>query len=152
MGWFVIIFLIVLGVLALMLEVLVLPGGIVGIIGALFVIAGVVLSYVHFGLWAGNITLLITAVFIIGTVILFLRSKTWKKMALTTEIDSKVNVLPSELKVGMEGVTISRLAPGGKALFGDQEVEVFSNLGFIDQNQEIVIFQIDENKIIVKLK
>ncbi len=152
MGWFVIIFLIVLGVLALMLEVLVLPGGIVGIIGALFVIAGVVLSYVHFGLWAGNITLLITAVFIIGTVILFLRSKTWKKMALTTEIDSKVNVLPSELEVGMEGVTISRLAPGGKALFGDQEVEVFSNLGFIDQNQEIVIFQIDENKIIVKLK
>ena len=114
MGWFVIIFFFVLGVLALMLEVLVLPGGIVGIIGALFVIAGVVLSYVHFGLWAGNITLLITAVFIIGTVILFLRSKTWKKMALTTEIDSKVNVLPSELKVGMEGVTISRLAPGGK--------------------------------------
>ncbi|HNY62810.1 MAG TPA: NfeD family protein [Bacteroidales bacterium] len=152
MGWFVIIFLIVLGVLALMLEVLVLPGGIVGIIGALFVIAGVILSYVHFGLWAGNITLLITAVFIIGTVILFLRSKTWKKMALTTEIDSKVNVLPSELEVGMEGVTISRLAPGGKALFGDQEVEVFSHLGFIDQNQEIVIFQIDENKIIVKLK
>ena len=132
MGWFVIIFLIVLGVLALMLEVLVLPGGIVGIIGALFVIAGVVLSYVHFGLWAGNITLLITAVFIIGTVILFLRSKTWKKMALTTEIDSKVNVLPSELKVGMEGVTISRLAPEG--LFGDQEESVLK-LSFIDQNQ-----------------
>ena len=79
MGWFVIIFLIVLGVLALMLEVLVLPGGIVGIIGALFVIAGVVLSYVHFGLWAGNITLLITAVFIIGTVILFYALKRGKR-------------------------------------------------------------------------
>ena len=152
MNWLVIIFLILIGVVALVLELFALPGAVVGIIGSLFILAGIIISYVKYGLLAGNLTLLITGVFIVISVVLFLRSKTWKKMTLTTQIDSKVNVLPSELKVGMEGVTISRLAPGGKALFGDQEVEVFSHLGFIDQNQEIVIFQIDENKIIVKLK
>ncbi|PKP21220.1 MAG: hypothetical protein CVU02_03410 [Bacteroidetes bacterium HGW-Bacteroidetes-19] len=152
MGWFVIVFMILLGIFALLLEVLVLPGAIVGIIGSLFIIGGVVLSYAKFGVMAGNITLFTTAIFIVITVVLFLRSKTWKKMTLKTQIDGKVNLQPDTLKVGMEGISISRLAPSGKAMFDNEIVEVFSSLDFIDQNQQITIFKIEGNKIIVKLK
>ena len=152
MNWLVIIFLILIGIIALVLEVFVLPGAIIGIIGSLFIIAGIVLSYVQYGLLAGNLTLLATGVFIVVSVVMFLRSKTWHKMTLTTQIDSKVNVHPDSLFEGMEGMSLSRLAPGGKAVFGNEVVEVFSSLNFIDQNTPIVISKIEGNKIIVKLK
>lgn len=152
MNWLVIIFLILIGVIALVLELFALPGAVVGIIGSLFIIAGIVMSYVKYGLLAGNLTLLITGVFIVISVVLFLRSKTWKKMTLTTQIDSKVNIQPDSLHEGMEGIALSRLAPGGKAVFGNEVVEVFSSLHFVDQNTPIVISKIEGNKIIVKLK
>jgi membrane-bound ClpP family serine protease len=152
MNWLVIVFLIVLGILALVLELFALPGAVVGIIGSIFIIAGIVVSYVKYGLVAGNLTLLATVVFIIVAVVLFLRSKTWKRMTLNTQIDSKVNIQPEHLQAGMEGLSLSRLAPGGKAIFGDDVVEVFSAMNFIDQNQPIFIYKIEGSKIIVKLK
>ena len=71
---------------------------------------------------------------------------------LKTEIDSKVNVLDHKITVGMEGRTVSRLAPGGKAIFENVTEEVFSQNEFIDENQEVIITKIEGNKIIVKLK
>ncbi|MBP1672737.1 MAG: hypothetical protein H6Q25_552 [Bacteroidetes bacterium] len=152
MSWLVIVFLIVLGIFALVLELFALPGAVVGIAGSIFIIIGIVLSYVKFGPLAGNLTLLGTVVLIVVAVVLFLRSKTWRKMTLTTQIDSKVNIQPEHLHEGMEGVTLSRLAPSGKAIFGDDVVEVFSTLDFIDPNQPIIIYKIEGSKIIVKLK
>ena len=152
MNWLVIIFLILIGVIALVLELFALPGAVIGIIGSLFIIAGIIISYVKFGLLAGNLTLLITAVFIIASVVLFLRSKTWRKMTLTTQTDGKMNVQPETLQVGMEGIALSRLAPSGKAVFGSEVVEVFSALDFIDQNSPVIISKIEGSKIIVKLK
>lgn len=152
MNWIVIIFLILIGVVALLLELFALPGAIVGIIGSLFIIAGIVLSYIQYGAVAGNLTLLGTGLLIIVAVVLFLRSKTWKKMTLTTQIDGKMNIQPDSLQVGMEGVSLSRLAPSGKAIINNEMVEVFSSLDFIDQNMPIVITKIEGSKIIVKLK
>jgi len=71
---------------------------------------------------------------------------------LETEIDSRVNVPNRNISVGMEGKTISRLAPGGKAIFETGTEEVFSQYEFIDENQEVVIIKIEGSKIIVKLK
>jgi membrane-bound ClpP family serine protease len=71
---------------------------------------------------------------------------------LETEIDSKVNVPDKNIVVGMEGKTISRLAPGGKAIFETSAEEVFSQQEFIDENQQVVVTKIEGNKIIVKLK
>ena len=71
---------------------------------------------------------------------------------LDTEIDSKVNVPDKNIEVGMEGRTISRLAPSGKAAFANSIEEVFSQHEFIDENQRVVITKVDGNKIIVKLK
>jgi len=71
---------------------------------------------------------------------------------LETEIDSKVNVPDTNLTVGMEGKTISRLAPSGKAAFENSTEEVFSQHEFIDENQQVIITKIEGSKIIVKLK
>ena len=71
---------------------------------------------------------------------------------LEAAIDSKVNVPDRNIAVGMEGKTISRLAPGGKAIFKTGTEEVFSQQEFIDENQRIVVIKIEGSKIIVKLK
>ena len=94
---------------------------------------------------------IILVVLIVGTVFFF-RYKTWKPLMLKTEIDSKVNVLDQNITVGMEGKTVSRLAPAGKAIFENIMEEVFSQNDFIDENQQVVITKIEGNKIIVKLK
>jgi membrane-bound ClpP family serine protease len=90
--------------------------------------------------------------FLIIGIILFFRFNTWKPLMLETEIDSKVNVPDKNITVGMEGKTISRLAPGGKAIFETGTEEVFSYQDFIDENQQVVITKIEGSKIIVKLK
>jgi len=71
---------------------------------------------------------------------------------LEAEIDSKVNVPDKNISAGMEGKTISRLAPAGKAIFGNSTEEVFSQQDFIDENQQVIITKIEGSKIIVKLK
>ncbi len=148
----VIITLIVLGIICLVLELLVIPGGIVGIIGFLMMIGGVIGAYTH-SVMIGNITAVGTVVVTVLAVVLMLRSKTWRKLVLKTNIDGKMNEINEDkVKVGMSGIAISRLAPMGKGKFGNEAVEVTSNHGFIDVQSEIVITKIEGNKIYVKLK
>lgn len=154
MNWTIIIItLIVVGVLGLVLEFLLIPGGVVGVISGLAIIAGIVLTYCEYGTAAGNITLIITVIALLVGLFFLLRSRTWRKFELSTKIDSKVNEIDeSKVKVGAVGVTVSRLAPGGKANFDGEVVEVCSSHTFIDENQEVEVLKIEGNKITVKLK
>jgi membrane-bound ClpP family serine protease len=149
--WAVIIILILIGLLMLILEVLVLPGGVAGIVGFMMMVAGIWMAYTSEGVMAGNITLLVTIGVNVLGLILALRSKTWKKAMLQTKIDSRVNVIDaSELKPGDKGKTISRCAPMGKAIFNDKFYEVSTFTDFIDENVDIEIIRIEGKKIIVK--
>lgn len=151
MLWIVIL-LILIGIAMLVIEILVIPGaGVAGIIGFGLMVAGIWLAYTRIGITEGNIILITTlAVNIIG-ITLTLRSKTWKKVMLNTEITAKVNTNEIEnLKVGDKGVAISRCAPMGKAMFDDKYVEVSSLSEFIDQESEIEIIKISGNKIFIK--
>lgn len=152
MGWFAIILLILLGLIAVVLEIIVVPGGLLGILGLGSMGLGVGFAYASHGTTAGHITLFATLVIVVVALIFTLRRKTWRKLMLSTEIDAKVNqVNEAKLHVGMEGVTLSRLAPMGKANFDGEIVEVDTYQDFIDEKQPVVIVKIEPNKIIVKL-
>jgi membrane-bound ClpP family serine protease len=150
--WSVIIILILVGLALLVLEILVVPGtGVAGIIGFVVMATGIWMAYTRQGTQAGNITLLVTlAVNLIGLV-LALRSKTWKKAMLKTEIKGKVNTIDEAgLKVGDHGLTIGRCAPMGKAVFNDTFYEVSAMEEFIDPETAIEIIKISGNKIFIK--
>ena len=152
MGYISLILLILLGIVLMILDFLVIPGGVVAIIGVLCMVGGVVTAFVQFGTTVGFLTLVLAAVLTIGFFWLMMRTKTWRKLQLKTQIDSKMNeVDESKLKEGMEGVSVPRLAPTGTALFGDTEVEVVSLQGFIDQNTPIVIHKIEGSKVVVEI-
>lgn len=153
MSWILIISLIFFGLLLVVLDFLLIPGGVVAIIGALMEIAGVSLAYGGYGTKAGTLTLVITLVVSAIVIVLILNSKTWKKCALDTSIESKANDFNEQkVHVGAEGMTISRLAPSGKAVFNGETVEVASEHGLIDENREVMVVKVEGNKIFVKLK
>jgi membrane-bound ClpP family serine protease len=154
MTWIIVLSLIVVGIIFLLLEILVVPGTtLVGLIGLAMLIAGVVISFNHYGTQVGVMTLITTLIFSLVSIAFALKSNTWKKAMLWSELDGKVNVIDVEkVVVGDEGITISRLNPMGKALIRDDYYEVSSKDNLISENTPIVVVKVEGNKIIVKPK
>lgn len=150
--WTVIIILILVGILMMLIEILVIPGsGVAGIVGFGLMVAGIWIAYSREGANAGHITLAVTLGISLIGLLVALRSRTWKKAMLSTEIAGKVRTIdPMQLSTGDRGTTISRCAPMGKAMFKDKFYEVSAYSEFIDQEKEIEIIKISGNKIFVK--
>jgi membrane-bound ClpP family serine protease len=147
-----IIALIVIGLALIVVEVVVLPGiTVAGIAGMLLIGFGIFFTYRWFGNTAGTYALIGTSVLFIIFLIYALRAKTWDRLSLHSEIDSRVNVVDTnDIKAGDRGMTVSRLAPIGKILIHDKIVEGKSKFGLIDENKEIEIIQVNESTIIVQ--
>ncbi len=154
MSWIIIITLIVVGLIFLLLEILVVPGAtVVGIVGAAMMAFGVYSAYSAHGSTAGTYTLAGTLVLSISSLAMALKSNTWKRAMLGTEMDGRVNTFEADVvKPGDEGVAISRLNPMGKALINGEYYEVTSKDNLLSQNTEIIVTKVDGNKIIVKSK
>ncbi len=136
-----------LGVLLLTLEIVVLPGGIAGLFGAILIGLGVWQTYALFGNTTGTIVLLCAVALVVLTLILFLRKRTWQRFSLNEEVTSRVNEVETAVKVGSRGNTISRLAPTGKALIDGQQVEVHAVNKFIDPDRPVEVVAIEGYRI-----
>jgi len=152
MGVAFIIILIVIGLVLLIVEVVVLPGVTVAGIGGLVLIGcSVFLTFKWYGNPYGTYSLIVTGILFIVFLMYALRAKTWDRMSLHSEIDSKVNVVDTDdIKTGDKGKTVSRLAPIGKILIHDKIMEGKSEFGLIDENKEIEVVYINESTIIVQ--
>lgn len=150
---FVIVLLIVLGIVLLLLEFLVIPGvTIAGIGGVALMGGGVYLAYANYGPMAGHMTLAAVLVCNTAMIIYVLKSRTWKKLMLNTNVDGKVETETHVINVGDSGVCITRLAPMGKVKVGDTVVEGQSLGGYIDERTEVEVVKVFKYKIIVKPK
>jgi len=149
-----IIFLIILGLLLFIVEFMLIPGvTIAGIGGAVCLITAIVFSFASFGTTAGLLVLGITVLVMIVLTVLMLKSGTWNKFMLKTAIDGKVDTVGAEegkVKAGDRGVTVTRLAPGGKVLVNGEYFEGKSIDILVDPHQEIEVVRIEDNKLIVK--
>lgn len=142
--------LILVGIILIFFEILLIPGvGIAGILGLLSMGGSCFYAFHEFGLTTGIIVAVVNAVLIIGLAIYVLRAKTWKRMSLETNIDSKA-VETAVLSLGDKGKTLTRLAPMGSARFGDYVVEVKALEGMLDPEVPIEVVLIEDNKIYVK--
>jgi membrane-bound ClpP family serine protease len=150
-----IILLIVIGLALIVVEVVVLPGitvaGVAGIAGVLLIGSSIFLTYRWFGNTAGTFSLIGTGILFIVFLIYALRAKTWDRLSLHSEIDSRVNVVDTDhIRPGDKGMTVSRLAPMGKILIHDKLMEGKSEFGLIDENREIEVVHVNESNIIVQ--
>lgn len=151
----VVISVIVLGILFLLIEIFLLPGiSIAGIAGAIFLVGGIIYSYMFLGSTAGNISLTASAVALGLTFFGLLKSKSLDRISLNTNIDDKVdNSYLLKIAAGDTGVAISRLNPIGKILVNDIIAEGKSFDGeFIEENTEIVVTKVETYNVLVKRK
>lgn len=144
--------LIIVGLLLLFAEILIIPGvGVAGILGLLSLAGSCVYAFLEIGNTAGIIVTAVLSVLLVALTVYVLRAKTWKRVSLSTNIESKA-VAEVTVSVGDEGKTLTRLAPMGQALIGEDPVEVKALEGMINPDMDIVVVMIDDNKIYVKLK
>lgn len=147
------ILLILIGIILLVLEILVLPGLIAGIIGTLLIILSVVWIYHDYGTVTGHITaassLMLTGLAIYGS----LKSKAWNRFGLKDQIDGRVNEVNTlGINEGDEGKTLSALRPSGTVLISNIRVEAQSSGEFIDAGTKIIVTRVLPNKVMVKIK
>ena len=143
--------LIIVGLILIFAEVLIIPGvGVAGILGLLSLGGSCFYSFSQMGNTVGAIVTAVNVALVVGLTVYVLRAKTWKRLSLDTNIDSKAVADDSALEIGDKGMTISRLAPMGSARFGTESVEVKSLEGFIDPDVEVEIVLMEEGKIYVR--
>lgn len=153
MEWLILIILVLMGFVLLGLEFLVFSGvNVAGIIGFVCLGVAVYMAYSHMGNTTGNLTLLAMALCGFGFTYYILRSKTWKRLQLNSQIDSTVEGVDEVIQEGDEGVCLGRLAPRGKVCVGDQVVEAQSQSGYIAENSKVIVVKVFRSNIIVKLK
>ena len=143
---------ILLGIVFMLAEIFLLPGlTISGIAGLIFLVGGVYYAYMYMGLLAGNLTLVITVFLLLGSFLYFIKSKSLRRIALTTNIDAKVDTSDlKKIQAGDIGITISRLNPMGKVSINDLTVEAKSMDGeMIDEDTEIEVIKVDWSNVIV---
>ena len=148
-----IILLILLGVLLFLVEFFIIPGvTLAGIGGAILLGLAVFISYRTHGTTVGNYTLLIVLIITVIAMVVALRSKTWRRFMLKTNIDSKVEVglEDHKIKPGDSGITATRLAPIGMVTVNNITIEGKSIGGFLDPNTKIEVVKVLGTQVIVK--
>lgn len=144
--------LIIAGLILFIIEVFLLPGvSIAGIVSAGCLLYANYYAFDTLGTMPGCITLVISAIGVIGITIWFMRSKTVDKLSLKKTIDYRPEPLKGlDLKVGDEGVALTRLALIGNAEFNGRIIEVRSSGEFIDQKSRIRVERILDGVVMVE--
>ncbi len=146
-----IIFFIAIGLVFLLVEILVTPGVVLGIIGLGFISFGVYQAYNVYGNTTGNVVLFSVGIVTISVVLFALKSGVWTKMASTGTIASKAKKDAVDLvKVGDQGRALSAMRPLGTGLINGKKVEVSSEGEAIETGSSIEVIRINQNKIFIK--
>jgi len=149
----IIVVLAIIAVLLFLLEVFFLPGiTIAGFGGLLFAVGAVYEAYIMKGTTAAVITLVGMGLLFVICFILFLKSGTWKKIALNTDIDSKIESNVPKVNIGDTGKTSTGLGPMGHVVINGVTVEAKAEDEIIDAGEEIIVTELHANNVTVKKK
>ena len=150
--WLLIITLLAIGLALIIIELVFIPGTtIVGLLGVIFTMFGIVISYRHFGSDIGFYILMGTLVTTCVALFYSFRTGAWSRFSHKSSIDSKVNEgMLSHIEVGAEGKAVTTLRPVGKVEFASGEFEVRTLGTYIEKGTHVRIKNIESNQIFVE--
>lgn len=147
-----ILILVLLALVLMAVEVLIVPGfGISGIAAIISALVAEVLIFEEYGMLAAALSLAGFALLTVVLLVWVARSKTIDKVSLHSCIDS-TNATKDQLsvKVGDEGVALTRLALIGNAEIAGKTVEVKSAGNFIEEGTPLVVVAVSEALVLVR--
>jgi membrane-bound serine protease (ClpP class) len=143
----------VIGIIAVIAE-LVLPGGILGVIGAICLLGAVVATFVSYGATAGTIAL--AAVVALGLVTLriwmrlFHRLPFTKQLVLNETVGVDEHVPARAALVGQTGITLTELMPSGRAEIGGEKLDVMAEGAAIRRGATIIVVETRGPSVMVR--
>lgn len=149
--WATIIALILAGIVLIILEIILIPGFIAGILGSIAVFTGIFLAYNNFGSTTGTIVAVSSVSLTVVTIIMTFRMRSWDKIGLKDEMKWKIPGTENlGINIGDIGVTISALRPMGTVEINGKSFEAESSGELIEEDQQVKVVKISTNKVIVE--
>jgi membrane-bound serine protease (ClpP class) len=145
-----------LGIVLLGAEIYV-PGGVLGVLGAAFLVAAIIVGYrveifqPHGGTISAIIILLTSTAGFLFWLHYFPHSPVGRRLSL--QDDGKTfrgdNLHLSSL-MDAEGVTITTLRPAGEAKLNGERVDVIADGSFIEQGARVRVVNVNGNRVVVR--
>jgi len=149
-----IIILFTVGALLIAFEVLV-PGGILGLLGGLALLGGVGTAFYDYGL-SGGVIAFISALGLLAIVlwlefVLLPKTALGRRMFLQSAVTGTTKS-PTENLVGHTGKAVTALGPTGYVQIEGKQYEAFSRSGFVDAGSTVKVVGEDSFRLIVTLE
>lgn len=147
-----IILLLLIGLIFIFLEIILLPGLIVGILGGTLLISSILLAFELNGIY-GIITLSTAILFLIFLLWIVQKFKLKDKLVLNESHSNGLNISHKSEKeklINQIGITLTELKPTGLIMVNNHKYEARSEGVYIPRNQKIKITSIESSQIIVK--
>jgi membrane-bound ClpP family serine protease len=137
------ILILILVALVLIAFEIILPGGILGTIAGLCVIAATVLAHTDYGIWGAFAVFFGSGVLIIALILIEFRllknTSLGNAFFLKTSVSGHTGPTTETSLIGKQGVALTRLNPSGKVTIEGINYEANSQDGYIDAKQEISV-------------
>lgn len=143
--------LILFGIALIVLEILIVPGLIVGIAGGIFMLMGFIWTWKIYGQTTG--ILVVSASLLVLGLILYISFKAglWKRFGLKDKLTGRMNVVDKNVvKEGDRGSAISSLRPMGTVRINGHRFEASTEGEMIPPNYPVEVLRVETNKLIVK--
>lgn len=151
MSAFFIAILILFGIILIVLEVLIVPGFIAGIIGAFFMAMGIGWAYQLYGATAGTWVGVASLTLCGFSVWMAFRTRVWQRFSLKTSLEGRTNeVDPQTVQPGDRGAAVSSLRPMGKVRVNGKYFEATTEGELLPANYPVIVVRVEPNKIVVK--
>ncbi|HEY8902705.1 MAG TPA: NfeD family protein [Chthoniobacterales bacterium] len=130
-----------------------LPGGVLGTLGGILLIAAIAVGYVRLGPIGGT-----TAFCIIGVIALagfctgmaiFPQSKMGRRLTLGRTLNTGAGLRRQGPAIGSEGVALTLLRPSGTALIDGRRVDVVTLGEFVEPGTEVLVTAVEGPRIVV---
>jgi membrane-bound ClpP family serine protease len=135
-------------------EVIV-PGGVLGILGGLCLVGGVIAAYVQLGPVSGSVAIGIAL--LIGVITLYLefvllpKTRFARKFSMTDTVAgrSQPEVAEREKVVGRDAMAVTTLSPSGYVELDNRRYEAFSRSGHVVAGARVRVQDVDTFRLVV---
>lgn len=130
------------------------PGGVLGVIGALALLGSIITGFLAFPSYGGYIAtgiVVLVGVAIVLWIKFFPKSRVGKKMIVSQDLASSKGT-EADLKelLGKEGKATSDLRPAGFALIDGRRVDVVTQGQMISKGEAVRVIEVEANRVVVR--
>lgn len=130
-----------------------LPGGVLGTLGGILLIAAIAVGYVRFGPLGGTVVLCVVGViaavgFCVGMAILP-QTKMGRRLTLGRTLNTGAGLRRQGPAIGSEGIALTMLRPAGTALVEGHRVDVVTLGEFVEPGTQVLVTAVEGPRVVV---